>query len=72
MTRKEAVEFHVDWQACIKCGACVSVCPHEPGFVTPFDTIAVDEPCEIACMFCEEVCPVTAITSEPAVETTIA
>lgn len=54
--------FYVDWNACIRCGACVAVCPQEAGFTTPFDTIAVDIPCDIACMACEKVCPVTAIT----------
>jgi len=54
--------FYVDWNACIRCGACVAVCPQEAGFTTPFDTIAVDIPCDIACMACEKVCPVSAIT----------
>jgi formate hydrogenlyase subunit 6/NADH:ubiquinone oxidoreductase subunit I len=26
----------------------------------------VDEPCDIACMVCEKICPVTAITHRPA------
>lgn len=54
--------FYVDWNACIRCGACVAVCSQEAGFTTPFDTIAVDIPCDIACMACEKVCPVSAIT----------
>lgn len=54
--------FYVDWNACIRCGACVAVCLQEAGFTTPFDTIAVDILCDIACMACEKVCPVTAIT----------
>lgn len=61
-----AVEFSVNWDACIRCGACVAVCPHDAGFTTAFDTIAVDTACDIACMFCEQVCPVTAITSRHA------
>jgi MinD superfamily P-loop ATPase len=50
--------------ACIKCGACVAVCPQEAGFISPFGTIAVYTPCNIACMFCEVVCPVSTITHE--------
>ena len=62
MKIKHAVIFEIGWNACIKCGACVAVCPQEPGFITPFDTIAVKTPCDIACMFCETVCPVSTIT----------
>ena len=58
---KAAVTFEIDWNACIKCGACVAVCPLEAGFISAFDTIAVNEPCEVVCMACEKVCPVTAI-----------
>ncbi|MEZ4699137.1 MAG: 4Fe-4S binding protein [Rhodothermales bacterium] len=60
----EPVVFEVDWNSCIRCAACIAVCPHPPGFVSPFDTIAVDTPCDIACMRCEAVCPVTAIRHE--------
>lgn len=60
------VHFKIDWNACIKCGACVAVCPHEEVFISPFDTIAVDRPCTVACMVCERICPVTAITHRPA------
>ncbi|HHJ06280.1 MAG TPA: ferredoxin [Anaerolineae bacterium] len=56
--------FTVNWNACIKCGACVAVCPQEAGFTSPFDTIAVDRPCHIACLLCQRVCPVSAITNE--------
>ncbi|GAA1993851.1 4Fe-4S binding protein [Kitasatospora viridis] len=62
------VVFQVNWNACIQCGACVAVCPKEAGFTTPFDTIATDTPCDIACMACEKVCPVTAIDSRTATE----
>ncbi|WP_329569065.1 4Fe-4S dicluster domain-containing protein [Kitasatospora sp. NBC_01266] len=63
---QSAMVFQVSWNACIQCGACVAVCPKEAGFTTPFDTIATDTPCDIACMACEKVCPVTAIDSRPA------
>lgn len=56
------VLFQIGWNACINCGACVSVCPLEENFTSPFDTIAVDRPCEVACMACELICPVTTIT----------
>ena len=66
MPRPTPVVFAVDWNACIQCGACVGVCPQGPGFVSPFDTIAVGEPCGIACMLCDDVCPVTAISHREA------
>ncbi len=62
MSHKEPVIFQIGWNACINCGACVAVCPHEPGFISDFDTIAVGIPCVIACMVCEDICPVTTIT----------
>jgi formate hydrogenlyase subunit 6/NADH:ubiquinone oxidoreductase subunit I len=62
MGTKEAVVFEIGWNACIKCGACVAVCPQPAGFTSSFDTIAVNTPCDIACMFCEKVCPVNTIT----------
>jgi ferredoxin len=62
MSKRMPVIFYVDWNACIRCGACVAVCPQEAGFTTPFDTIAVDTSCDVACMACEKACPVTAIT----------
>jgi len=62
MPKRTSVIFYVDWNACIRCGACVATCPQEAGFTTPFDTIAVDTPCDIACMACEKACPVSAIT----------
>ena len=58
------VSFAVDWNACIRCAACIAVCPQPSGFTTSFDTIAVDEPCHIVCMACEDICPVTAINHE--------
>lgn len=56
------VVFRIDWSACIRCGACVAVCPQPARFTTPFDTIAEGVPCGIACMACEPICPTTAIT----------
>jgi len=58
------VIFSISWNACIKCGVCVAICPQDAGFISDFDTIAVQTPCDIACMICEEICPVTAITHE--------
>ncbi len=55
------VTFQIGWNACINCGACVAVCPQPAGFISEFDTIAVDEVCDIACMACEEICPVFTI-----------
>lgn len=60
------VLFDIGWNACIHCGACVAVCPQEAGFVSPFDTIAVNTVCDIACMVCEDICPVSTITHRPA------
>ncbi len=58
-----AVSFSVLWHACIQCGACVAVCLQREPFISPFDTIAVETPCAIACMRCEQVCPTSAIIS---------
>ncbi|MEM6724447.1 MAG: 4Fe-4S binding protein [Bacteroidota bacterium] len=62
MAKKTPVLFSIGWNACINCGACVAICPQEAGFISAFDTIAVDRPCAIACMLCEDICPVTTIT----------
>jgi len=62
MPKRSPVTFEINWNACLKCGACVAVCPLPPGFTTPFDTIAVHTPCDIVCLACEKICPVTAIT----------
>jgi ferredoxin len=62
MRNKAPVVFEIGWNACIKCGACVAVCPHPPGFISAFDTIAVNQPCDIACMHCVSICPVNTIT----------
>lgn len=59
-----AILLRISWSACIHCGACVAVCPLEEDFTTPFDTIAVDEPCRVACELCELICPVSAISHE--------
>ena len=62
MGHKEPVVFQIGWNACINCGACVAVCPKEAGFISDFDTIAVQRPCDIACMVCEDICPVSTIS----------
>lgn len=59
---KKIVVFEIGWNACIRCGACVAVCPQEAGFISAFDTIAVNTPCDIACMKCEDICPVSTIS----------
>lgn len=61
MSKQQPVLFSIGWNACINCGACVAICPQEAGFVSPFDTIAVDRPCDIACLLCEQICPVDTI-----------
>lgn len=68
MARKEPVVFFIGWNACINCGACVAVCPQEAGFISAFDTIAVNTPCDIVCMACEKICPVSTITHQKANE----
>ncbi|TXF91674.1 hypothetical protein FUA23_00380 [Neolewinella aurantiaca] len=62
MSKPQPVIFDIGWNACINCGACVAICPQEAGFISPFDTIAVDRPCDIACLLCEKICPVDTIT----------
>lgn len=62
----EPLVFGIDWNACIRCGACVAVCPLTGGFTSAFDTVSVTEPCGVACLVCEKVCPVTAITHRAA------
>ena len=69
MGKREPVLFHIGWNACIQCGACVAICPQEAGFISAFDTIAVDRACDIACMKCEDICPVTTITHTPVQQT---
>ncbi len=56
------VIFDIGWNACIECGACVAVCPQPAGFISTHDTIAVGEVCDIACMACEDICPVFTIS----------
>jgi ferredoxin len=60
------VVFDLNWNACINCGACVAVCPQPAGFTSEFDTIALGEVCDIACMACEDICPVFTISHENA------
>ena len=72
MANRKPVLFIIDWNACIKCGACVAVCPQKKSFISPFDTIAIDRACGIACMDCERVCPVTAINHLNVLEKQIA
>ena len=62
MSHTDPVLFKIGWNACIHCGACVAVCPQHAGFISSFDTIAVDTECEIACMACEVICPVSTIS----------
>jgi len=64
MPPPQPVTFSVVWPACIQCGACVAVCLQRETFISPFDTIAVDTPCRIACMYCADVCPTSAITHQ--------
>lgn len=59
---KKPVIFEIGWNACINCGACIAVCPQPAGFISDFDTIAVNTVCEIACMKCEDICPVSTIS----------
>ncbi len=62
MKSNTPVLFQIGWNACINCGACVAVCPQDAGFISAFDTIAVNTQCDIACMVCEDICPVSTIT----------
>jgi formate hydrogenlyase subunit 6/NADH:ubiquinone oxidoreductase subunit I len=70
MKRNRSVSFNVIWQACIGCSACVAVCPQPEPFVSSHDTVALDTPCDIACMRCVEVCPTSAITFKRLAEVT--
>ena len=67
MLKTIPVVFAIDWHDCIQCGACIAVCPQDADFVSPFDTIAIDRPCDIACMVCEAICPVTVISHRQAI-----
>ena len=64
--KRQPVQFIIDWNACINCGSCVAVCPQPEPFSSPFDTIAIDKACGIACMDCETICPTTAIIHQHA------
>ena len=66
MPKRDPLIFIIDWNACLKCGACVAICPQKSSFISPFDTIAVDKACGIACLDCETICPVTAISNRTA------
>ena len=68
MPKRSPLIFMINWNACIKCGACVAVCPQKGAFTSPFDTIADDKACGIVCMDCEKICPVTAISHRQAGE----
>jgi ferredoxin len=59
--KHSSVTFNIIWPACIHCGACVAVCLQRKPFISPFDTIALETPCEIACMRCVDVCPTSAV-----------
>ena len=59
---RTAVTFSITWNGCIQCGACVAVCLQPLPFISPFDTVAVETPCRIACMRCVEVCPTSVVT----------
>lgn len=59
---KNPVVFDIEWNACINCAACIAVCPLPAGFISDFDTIAVNTPCDVACLACEKICPVSAIS----------
>jgi formate hydrogenlyase subunit 6/NADH:ubiquinone oxidoreductase subunit I len=48
----------------LRCGACVAVCLQRKSFLSAFDTIAVQKPCEIACMLCTRACPTSAISHQ--------
>jgi ferredoxin len=52
----------VDDSLCIKCGACVSVCPLDAIEATDVNVWA-NERCT-DCGICEKICPLGAITSE--------
>lgn len=60
--RRTPVTFAVAWPACISCGACVAVCLQRHPFTSAFDTIAVDQACDIACMRCVDICPTSAVS----------
>ncbi|RME46172.1 MAG: hypothetical protein D6796_09365 [Caldilineae bacterium] len=60
------IVLRVHWPACLHCGACVAVCPQPAGFTSPFETIAVNTACELACLLCEKACPVSAISHRQA------
>jgi ferredoxin len=60
--KHSSVTFNIIWPACIHCGACVAVCLQRKPFISPFETIALETPCEIACMRCVDVCPTSAVT----------
>jgi L-aspartate semialdehyde sulfurtransferase ferredoxin len=56
-------DIKVNWDECIQCGACVSICPTEALYIKDRKTMAVDfnaDKC-IACELCIRPCPPRAI-----------
>lgn len=56
----------IDWQNCVKCGACVSACPRKIIFKKPGEYPVIKYDSCIGCGACGNACPVQAISIEPA------
>ncbi|OGC25131.1 (Fe-S)-binding protein [candidate division WOR-1 bacterium RIFOXYB2_FULL_37_13] len=56
-------DIKVNWDKCIQCGACVSICPTEALYISDRKTMKVDFDAEkcIACELCIRPCPPRAI-----------
>lgn len=65
---KRGIEFQeikdairVDWDSCVHCGACVSLCPTKALYLKEDASLGLDEQKCVLCEICVPACPVRAL-----------
>ena len=65
---KRGIEFQeikdtikVDWDSCVHCGACVSLCPTKALYLKEDASLGLDEEKCVLCEVCVPACPVRAL-----------